>query len=57
MNYISERTTPFIIPREKLEKLRKKKPSKEYIREKEALEKARCKDSELGEFVYNVTLL
>lgn len=57
MNYISERTTTFVIPRKKLEKLRNKKPTKEYMREKEALKKARCKDSELGEYVYNITSL
>ena len=57
MNYISEKTTPFIIPRKKLVELQKKKPSKEYIREKEALETARCKNSELGEYVYNIKLL
>lgn len=57
MNYISEKTTPFIIPRKKLVELQKKKTSKEYIREKEALETARCKNSELGEYVYNIKLL
>ena len=57
MNYISEKTTPFIVPREKLVELQKKSPSKEYIREKQALEAARCKNSELGEYVYNVKLL
>ena len=61
MNYISEKETRFIIPKEDLEKLKRKRPSKEYLRKKEALEKAlekaRCKDSKLDEFMYNVELL
>ena len=61
MNYISEKETRFIVPKEDLEKLKRKRPSKEYLRKKEALEKAlekaRCKDSELGEFVYNIKFL
>lgn len=57
MNYISEKETRFIVSKEDLEKLKRKRPSKEYLRKKEALEKARCKDSKLGEFVYNIELL
>lgn len=57
MNYISKRTTTFVISRKKLDALRNKKPTKEYIKEKEALKKARDKDSELGEYVYNITSL
>lgn len=57
MNYISEKETRFVISKEKLDELRKKKPSQEYIKEKELLEKARCKDSELGYFVYDVKLI
>lgn len=52
-----KKTTVFVIPRKKLEKLRNKKPTKEYMREKEAIERARCKSSELGEYVYNVSLI
>lgn len=61
MKYISEKETRFIVSKEDLEKLKRKRPSKEYLRKKEALEKAlekaRCKDSKLGEFVYNVKFL
>lgn len=61
MDYISEKETRFIVSKEDLEKLKRKRPSKEYLRKKEALEKtlekARCKDSKLGEFVYNVEFL
>lgn len=34
MNYISEKETRFIVSKEDLEKLKRKRPSKEYLRKK-----------------------